>query len=296
MSREDGRDELLDLLAERATTGLDRAGAARLEELLAETEEGAGHFELAAAALELVALELEAPGAAPGAEEAPPAAVTQRLRREGRRFAAGLPPSSTVQPRELSGASRRLEQARARQAAAAKARVWVPWLVAATFFLAACAGWWRVLVLSQAAAPPIPVAGPVTVPPAPGVARAALLAGQNKAAQLPFAATADPAAQGVSGDVVWSPARQEGYLRFAGLPANDPQTQQYQLWIFDATRDDRFPVDGGVFDVPASGEVVIPIQPRLPVGKATLFAITIEKPGGVVVSSRERLVLVAKVI
>jgi anti-sigma-K factor RskA len=57
------------------------------------------------------------------------------------------------------------------------------------------------------------------------------------------------------------------------------------LWIFDGTRDKRYPVDGGVFDVPAnSAEVVIPIRATLPIRKAAAFAVTVEKPGGVVVS------------
>ena len=45
----------------------------------------------------------------------------------------------------------------------------------------------------------------------------------------------------------------------------------------------------------ADGAVCVPIDARLPIGKPTLFAITVEKPGGVVVSKRERLPLLAKV-
>jgi anti-sigma-K factor RskA len=84
-------------------------------------------------------------------------------------------------------------------------------------------------------------------------------------------------------------------MRFRGLAANDPAVAQYQLWIFDAERNEAYPVDGGVFDVPAKsdGDVVIKIDPRLPVSRATAFAITVEQPGGVVVSSRERLPLLA---
>lgn len=97
------------------------------------------------------------------------------------------------------------------------------------------------------------------------------------------------------GDVVWSPERQQGFMRFRGLAANDPSLAQYQLWIFDAERNSAHPVDGGVFDVPAAadGEVVVRIDPRLPIRRATAFAITVEKPGGVVVSGRERLPLIA---
>ena len=39
----------------------------------------------------------------------------------------------------------------------------------------------------------------------------------------------------------------------------------------------------------------MPIQAKLHVEEVYMFAITIEKPGGVVVSSRERLPLLAKV-
>ncbi len=45
----------------------------------------------------------------------------------------------------------------------------------------------------------------------------------------------------------------------------------------------------GVFDVPesAAGDVLVRIDPRLPISRATAFAITVERPGGMVVSSRE---------
>ena len=111
-----------------------------------------------------------------------------------------------------------------------------------------------------------------------------------------WSSTDDPAGAGVQGDVVWDAASQTGYMRFTGLPANDPGALQYQLWIFDEARDDRYPVDGGVFDIPSDGgEVVIPILAKLPVTSPKLFAVTIERPGGVVVSSRERIVVVAAV-
>jgi len=97
-----------------------------------------------------------------------------------------------------------------------------------------------------------------------------------------------------AGDVVWDPRRQQGYLRLRGFVANDPSRSRYQLWIFDAARDDRYPVDGGVFDVPAGrDEVVIPMHPALPVSRAVAFAITVERPGGAVVSAREKLVAFA---
>jgi anti-sigma-K factor RskA len=85
-------------------------------------------------------------------------------------------------------------------------------------------------------------------------------------------------------------------MRFAGLAPNDRAKWQYQLWIFDKARDERYPVDGGVFDIPANGgDVLIPIRARLAVGEAVLFAVTIEKAGGVVVSGRERIAVLAKI-
>lgn len=100
---------------------------------------------------------------------------------------------------------------------------------------------------------------------------------------------------GATGDVIWSKERQLGFMRLRGLPVNEPTKEQYQLWIFDKNQSDKTPVDGGVFDIPATGEAIVPIAAKLKVQEAFMFAITIEKPGGVVVSSRERLPLLAKV-
>jgi anti-sigma-K factor RskA len=95
--------------------------------------------------------------------------------------------------------------------------------------------------------------------------------------------------------VSWSRVAQRGEMRFTGLVPNDRAHWQYQLWIFDKTRDQRYPVDGGVFDIPmGGGEVVVPIRARVPVGDAVMFAVTVEPAGGVVVSTRERVALLAK--
>ena len=64
-------------------------------------------------------------------------------------------------------------------------------------------------------------------------------------------ATGDPAGPEASGDIVWSNAQQAGFMRFRGLVPNDPGVSQYQLWIFDAKRDEAHPIDGGVFDAHA---------------------------------------------
>jgi anti-sigma-K factor RskA len=106
--------------------------------------------------------------------------------------------------------------------------------------------------------------------------------------------TTDSTATSASGEVLWDPESGRGIMRFARLAPNDPAEWQYQLWIFDAERDERYPVDGGVFDIPSgTSDVLVPIRARLAVGQASLFAVTVEAPGGVVVSSRARIAVTA---
>jgi anti-sigma-K factor RskA len=88
----------------------------------------------------------------------------------------------------------------------------------------------------------------------------------------------------VTGEVVWNKSRNEGLMIFQGLPVNDPKVAQYQLWIVDPSRDER-PVDGGVFNVTASGRIIVPVNQKLSITDPKAFVITREKPGGVVVSA-----------
>lgn len=99
----------------------------------------------------------------------------------------------------------------------------------------------------------------------------------------------------IAGFVVWNDELQEGYMAFEQLAANDPSIEQYQLWIFDTARSDEQPVDGGVFNFAVDsafnvdGRTLVPIDAKLPITHAKMFALTVEAPGGVVVSSREKL-------
>lgn len=177
------------------------------------------------------------------------------------------------------------DEARARKQSSALA-AGAGWLVAAAALLLAAFAWWPE---SPTAVQPRP-----TTPTLVQQVDELLL--QPDVIRTAWAGTADPAGERAQGEVIWSPSKQQGYMRFTGLPANDPTQQQYQLWIFDSQRNADFPVDGGVFDIAAAeGETIVPIDARLNVDDATLFAVTIEKPGGVVVSSRERLVLLGQV-
>ncbi len=97
----------------------------------------------------------------------------------------------------------------------------------------------------------------------------------------------------VVGDIVWSDEKQAGYIRVKGLPKNDVSKETYQLWIFESP-DVKYPVDGGTFDINADGEVIIPIDAKLKVKNPQMFAVTIEKAGGVVVSERGKIAALAK--
>jgi hypothetical protein len=87
----------------------------------------------------------------------------------------------------------------------------------------------------------------------------------------------------VTGTIVWSDAKQEGYLEVKGLPPLDPAANTYQLWIVDNGRPKGSdPVDGGVFQVNPDGTALVRIRNPILVKSAAAFAITKEQPGGVV--------------
>ena len=132
--------------------------------------------------------------------------------------------------------------------------------------------------------------------PAPSLAalRQELIDKAPDAVVIPWTRTGDPAGQSAGGEIDWSNARQIGYMRFSGLEPNDPQKSQYQLWIVDAGRNPAYPVDGGVFDIGKAATSIVSVTPRVHVDHPTLFAVTVERPGGVVVSDRKRLPLLAK--
>lgn len=137
-------------------------------------------------------------------------------------------------------------------------------------------------------------------PTAPVVAsiaeqREAFISSAADAVRVSWTNTDDPHSMSLSGDIVWSNAEQRGYMRFRGLPTNDRTKECYQLWIFDTNQSEKTPVDGGVFNAETGDEIIVPIDAKLRVSQPTLFAVTVEKPGGVVVSSREHIAALAKV-
>lgn len=151
---------------------------------------------------------------------------------------------------------------------------------------AACVGWlaaaasWLAMAMLPGFTPRPPDDRPGRVGPAAWIA--------------PLKVSDHPLASGARGQVAWDQASQSGELRLQGLAGADPRKGVYQLWIFDAGRDPRYPIDGGTFTVAdASASTTIPVRPMLPVGRPSLFAITLEPPGGVVVSDRQRIMLSA---
>ncbi len=77
-----------------------------------------------------------------------------------------------------------------------------------------------------------------------------------------------------------------------GLRPNDPSVEQYQIWVIDE-RGMEQKVSGGVFNASADGEIVVPINPSIDLRRVALFAVTIEEPGGTVVPSLKRRVVIA---
>lgn len=269
-----------ELLADRATQGLEKEEWDELRNLLGDSEGWENDdFDLAAAALSLSNLRTV---------ESLPAHLHEKIAQDAFRWfnnnnvsakvspeAARLAPPATLQPavpdNVIAFPARR-----------------APWGQRAGWYLAAAAS----LALAFTFAWPY-LNG--TGGGAPEIARAQLMARGGDVVALNWASTGIPEGEGVTGDVVWSQSGQQGFMRFRNLKPNDARRYTYQLWIFDGARDERYPVDGGYFDIPAGkDEVVVPIKAKLPVNKAALFALTIEPPGGVVVSKREKIVVVAK--
>lgn len=266
----EGRERLAELCAGAVLENLDEH---ELRELRDVDDQDAVARELAV--FERVSASLAASLALHGVEPMSQG-LRERLRVSALEFAAkAAGPRRSAPPRAAvpgSSATPLPVVARPRRAASLA----LPWLIAASAAaIALYVSWGR---------------GASSAAPAHEL-REAFLAEHPESRRLPWA-------KGCEGEVLWSDRAQAGFLTIRGLPANDPRDFQYQLWIFDRAQDATTPVDGGVFDL-ASGagspEIVVPIDPKLRVHDAFAFAITKEKPGGVVVSAKRPEQIVAVV-
>ena len=278
MNQDSGRDRLLDLLVDQALFGLAADEHVELQELQSRFPE------VSPVCMDKVATLVEL-SALPEATEAMPVGLQERIRNGMPAFVG--PADDVAVPRGHVASERELEVS-SRSNLDSSANTWRQVLGWAGWALAAC------LLVALL----LPGGGNSRGGGANLVQlRKDLLRASDEYILRDWKATEDPAAidasgEKASGDVLWDNERQEGYLRIRGLQANNPAINQYQLWIFDD--DQAHPVDGGVFDIPAGEEeVVIPIQAKIHVSKPTVFAITVEKPGGVVVSEQERVPLLA---
>ena len=262
------RNRLYELLADEASAALDTSDAPELARLLAHNPVVARDEILQAAALAQVAFLRRA------TVSRMPAGLRERLASQGEalvlRQRGPVPVARLVQPESPPAATRQPAISRWSSVNG------IGWALAAMLAIA------LVVVRNEPA---------VFAPTTDAVAgRVSLVNGASDVMTLPWAPPTAAGYRGVTGDVVWSQSRQEGYLRLANMPVNDPAHTQYQLWIVDPERDTH-PVDGGVFNVSATGEVIIPIQAKLLIRSPTAFAITAEQPGGVVVSAGPLLVV-----
>jgi len=253
---------LHELLADCALDGLDTQQQAELAELLAAAgvvEDNT--YDLTAAT---AALAMGSPS------EQMPASLRSKLESQARIITATFGETSPTR-NDVIGSIK----------PASRASTW-GWLAAAACLALAVLGW---LPRLGAPSPSIPVVLNSTV--IEDFVRSTPDA--KRAPWGDFNSLADgsaPEVAGVKGEVVWSESKQTGYMRLSGLKPNDPRREQYQLWIVDE-RGLNQRVSGAIFDA-ASGDVIVPIEPRIQIKNAAIFAVTIEAPGGTWVSDMTR--------
>lgn len=297
------RERLEDLLIERATVGIvDETTELEIEALLRKVPDlDPLEFELAAAAADLAMM-----GAIGEMNEPMPASVranVERVLTDAVRNGVALNDSQQTSTEGDVGGERVAGDAGLRLAGEPRQQqspgggrqgvlASLGWLVAAAAFVIAAIGWLRIPSSTDPQiASPTASADPSAV--------LQLVKSATDCAQWDWSPWEAKSEGGrsigeqndVAGEVAWSTSHQTGVMRFVGLPPNDPSRFQYQLWIIDPAQ--KHPIDGGVFDVPTVGECLVTIDPKIRVSGVAAFAITLERPGGVVVSDQDVRVVIA---
>jgi Anti-sigma-K factor rskA len=283
-------DLYLDLIAKKATCGLDEAEEIQLQHIDGrDVDEDLRSFEITAAAINMAGI---------GFDHPLPQHLYSKIAADARQYIGAKESLAAEEPAwPATGSSIFTAEDVFTEPRSMPWMGWLGWVAAAAACIALALNIW----LTRTQPSTIEVARTTETaggPPkilTPAEAREEMLASAKKMVKAIWSAGNMKDVKQVSGDVVWSDEMQAGYMRLRGLPANDPSRATYQLWIFDKTQDKTAPIDGGTFDVNSDGEVVIPINAKLKAAGPEMFAITMEKPGGVVVSKREKVVAIAKV-
>ncbi len=266
-------DELmLDLLSKKASEGLNPKEQKQLDELIAVSAVEDESFEMAAAAISMIDLKTNEPL---------PEHLHARILADADRI-FDTPQASMKTVRQVSYTEPKTSFWNWN---------WIGWAAAAAACIALAVNVW----MTRLGMPPIAEKPPLEEKLTPAQMRQRLIDSGGDVIQAKWTVGNDKTVQEIAGDVVWSDAKQAGYMRFRGLPVNDRDKQTYQLWIFDETQDEKTPIDGGTFDIGNGGDVIIPINAKLKASKPKMFAVTVEKPGGVVVSKRDKIAALAKV-
>ena len=278
-------DELmLDLLSKKASEGLNPKEQKQLDELIAVSGVEDESFEMAAAAISMIDLKTNEP--LPEHLQAKILADADRIldtpRETARQVSPYAPPyAPPYTPNDAPKTS---------------FRNWnwptlLGWGVAAAACVVLAINVW----MTRLQPAPVVKNPPIEEKLTPAQMRQRLIDSGGDVIQARWTVGNDKDVKEISGDIVWSDVKQAGYMRFRGLPVNDRAKQTYQLWIFDETQDEKTPIDGGTFDIGSDGDVIIPINAKLKASKPKQFAVTVEKPGGVVVSKRDKVAALAKV-
>ena len=286
---EEIQEILFDLLTKQATYGLDAAEQRQLEELAANANFRIDDsFDIAAAAIGLTEIEVE---------PMPAHLHSKILASADSYFAASETAVEAPWPPPEKAEADDMQPTFGFEPKRSSWSTWLGWALAG----AACIALAFNIYTTRFQGPGEVVKGPTptVTPEKPDVKKQfeEMMSAPNMVkANWGALPTATDDLKGVSGEIVWSDEKQAGFMRFRGLPVNDRSREQYQLWIFENAKLEDHPKDGGVFDVSADGEVIIPIDAKLAAKDPKVFAITIEKPGGVVVSDRKKIAALAKVV
>ncbi|GIU82259.1 MAG: anti-sigma factor [Acidobacteria bacterium] len=262
---------ILELLSDKALGELSEAELAeirKLEEEHPELEKIAESFELTAAAISLTNLETSEPL---------PSHLKGKLLKASERYFAETEQGHEEEKTEEKQKTLILEPERKPLPLFG----WLGWIVAGAACIALAVNIWLTHFSSESK----------KEPKTPSLAEQ-----REEILQMPDAIKLEwkhPKTKEPLGDLVWSNSAQKGFARFYKLPANEPNKETYQFWVIDESQ--KSPTDAGIFDITTEGEVILPVDTRIKVEKPKMFAVTIEKPGGVVIPSLDKITAVAEI-